>query len=213
MEQDPSTAPQPVCRQEPEGKRSGMAVASLILGIAGLCVLPVIGAILAVVFGSLAKREIRIGSGAVGGSGMATAGLTLGIIGLTLPIIASWVLVGWGFIFWRSGTAARDDLVGAVETARLYYFQNDNSYHGMDADTLTSLEESIDVRMAPGRLADVVYLEEVTDQTARLYCYSSAGRKYIAAARGSAWRYNFNIESGEGLERFFRHLEQGEPSG
>jgi hypothetical protein len=194
------------------GKRnSGWAIASLVLGIAAFLVLPIVGGILAIVFAGLAKRDIHRSGGTVGGSGLATAGLTLGIIGVVVPVIASWVLIGWGFMFWRSGTAAKDNLVGGAEVARLYYFQNGNRYRGMDPARLVGIEENLDIRAAPGKAADVVYIDEVADQTARLYCYSNSGRKYIAAARGSQWRYNFSVKEGEDEERMFRLFDRGEP--
>ncbi len=71
-----------------------MAVASLVLGIAGLLVIcPLIGALLALIFGLLAKGEIKRGKGAVGGSGMATAGIVMGTVGLAIPIILAAVVI------------------------------------------------------------------------------------------------------------------------
>lgn len=61
---------------------------------------------------------------------------------------------------------------------------------------LGDIDESVDFRMAPGRTANVVYIDGVTDRTVRLYCYSSRGRRYIATARGDEWRYGFRFWSG-----------------
>jgi Domain of unknown function (DUF4190) len=71
---------------------NGKAIASMVLGIVGLvgiCLygLGVIASILAVVFGFLAKKEIRNSGGAQGGAGMATAGLVTGWIGIALAIV------------------------------------------------------------------------------------------------------------------------------
>jgi hypothetical protein len=66
---------------------SGYAIASLVLGI---CSVFGIGSILAIVFGSIARKECDEGFKTP--CGMATAGLWLGIIGLVLtllPAIAS----------------------------------------------------------------------------------------------------------------------------
>ena len=71
---------------------SGWAKASLIMGILGLTALPVIGAILAIVFARIAKKKILYDD-FLGGDGLATAGQTLGIIGLLLVAIAVFILL------------------------------------------------------------------------------------------------------------------------
>lgn len=65
---------------------SGWAKASLIMGILGLTALPVVGAILAIVFARIAKKQILRSD--LGGDGLATAGQTLGIIGLMIVALA-----------------------------------------------------------------------------------------------------------------------------
>ena len=62
-------------------QNSNMALISLIAGIAGLTIFPILGSIVAVITGHMAKSEIGRG-GALGGSGAATWGLVLGYIGL-----------------------------------------------------------------------------------------------------------------------------------
>jgi hypothetical protein len=64
-----------------------MAIVSLIAGILGLTFFPLLGCIVAIITGSMAKKEIRESSGALGGDGMATAGLVLGWIGIGLSLI------------------------------------------------------------------------------------------------------------------------------
>lgn len=73
---------------------SPMAVASLATGILSYFALPIIGAVVAVITGVSARREIRRSGGAVGGWTMATAGLWLGIIHLVLVALFMLVLVG-----------------------------------------------------------------------------------------------------------------------
>lgn len=82
-------------------KRSGRAVAALVLGIAGvvLCFL-VVPAILAIVFGFLARRDISRSEGRIEGGGMATAGIVLGVVG---------VLVGAG-LYIAAALGAFDDI-------------------------------------------------------------------------------------------------------
>jgi hypothetical protein len=74
------------------GETSGKALASLILGIAGLVMLPVVGSILAIVLGVSAKREIAARTG-LGGEGMATAGIILGAVGVALMALAAFALI------------------------------------------------------------------------------------------------------------------------
>ncbi|MBB5016593.1 DUF4190 domain-containing protein [Rehaibacterium terrae] len=57
---------------------SATAVISLIFGILAWTVLPLLGAIVAIVTGHVARSEIRHSQGAVAGDGMAIAGLVLG---------------------------------------------------------------------------------------------------------------------------------------
>ena len=71
---------------------SRKAIASLVLGILGLIVLPIVFSTLAIVFGALAYRDTRPSAGA-GGRGMAIAGLVLGIVGLILGLIVGIALL------------------------------------------------------------------------------------------------------------------------
>jgi hypothetical protein len=65
-------------------KTNGMAVAALVLGILWVCW---VGSILAVIFGYMAKRQIRDSGGVEQGDGMATAGIVLGWIGVATLIL------------------------------------------------------------------------------------------------------------------------------
>ena len=80
-----STEPKPQVPQEPQAAPDGNAVASLILGILGITVIPLIASILAVILGRASigdayKRGER-------GSTMATAGVILGWIGVAVPVV------------------------------------------------------------------------------------------------------------------------------
>ena len=88
--------------REPPGDRavsyeaaptSSMALVSLILGILGWVALPVIGSILAVVFGHVALGEIDRSGGRLGGRGMAQVGLVLGYAALGLEVLSVVVFV------------------------------------------------------------------------------------------------------------------------
>ena len=69
---------------QPQQESSGKAVAALVLGICGLVVCPLVLSILAVIFATLARTEIRESRGRLGGSSNAQAGLVLGWIGVVL---------------------------------------------------------------------------------------------------------------------------------
>jgi hypothetical protein len=77
-------------------KTSGMAVASLVLGITGLVIIPFITSILAIIFGVIGLGQIKRSNGAITGKGMAVAGLILGIIGIVFTILIV-VLIGYSF--------------------------------------------------------------------------------------------------------------------
>lgn len=82
-------------------RTSGSAVASLVLGILTWVALPLLGAILAVVLGHIARGEIRRSPpGSVAGDGMALAGMILGYIHLALAIavVALLLMLGWAVV-------------------------------------------------------------------------------------------------------------------
>jgi len=77
-----STEPKPQAPQEPQAAPDGNAIASLVLGILGITVIPFICSILAVILGHISigdayKRGER-------GSAIATAGVILGWIGVAV---------------------------------------------------------------------------------------------------------------------------------
>jgi hypothetical protein len=76
------------------GENSGMAIASLTLGIIGLvggfCTYDVtaIASLLAIIFGHIALSQINKSGGMIGGKGMAIAGLIMGYLVIVGSIIA-----------------------------------------------------------------------------------------------------------------------------
>ena len=89
---DFSSYPQsPPIRQSPPN--SGLAIASLVTGILAWVLIPILGAMIAIITGHLAKREIRESNGMLSGDGMATAGLILGYINLLLIACPCCVIV------------------------------------------------------------------------------------------------------------------------
>lgn len=63
---------------------SALAIVSLVAGILGWVVAPVVAALVAVVCGHLARSEIRREPGRLDGDGLAVAGLVLGYANLAL---------------------------------------------------------------------------------------------------------------------------------
>lgn len=66
---------------------NGFAVTSLIMGILGWTLLPLLGSLGAVVFGHMARGQIRRGNGREDGDALALAGLVLGWIALALWLL------------------------------------------------------------------------------------------------------------------------------
>ena len=66
---------------------SALAVVSLVSGIASWCVVPLIGAIVAIVCGHLGRSEIRRSQGQIEGDGLAVVGLVLGYVQLAFGFI------------------------------------------------------------------------------------------------------------------------------
>ena len=81
-----------------------MAIASLVLGILWMYWL---GSILALVFGYLAKREIRLSQKPLDGNGMATAGIVLGWVGIATMVLVI-ALVFLGFLSEREKTKPKE---------------------------------------------------------------------------------------------------------
>lgn len=86
----------PSPRQLTPTANCALATTSLVFGILGWTLLPVIGSIVAIIVGRIARREIRESHGSLTGDGLATAGLALGYTQLAIfliPICAIALLV------------------------------------------------------------------------------------------------------------------------
>ncbi len=76
------------------------AAISLIAGVAAWVFVPLLGAVIAVVFGVRARRQIREARGTLDGAGMATVGLVLGglqLVGFALLILMGVLALAVGF--------------------------------------------------------------------------------------------------------------------
>jgi len=76
-----------------DAKDSSLAIASLVTGILGWTLIPVFGAIAAIITGHLAKKEIKESRGKLTGNSMATAGLILGYIAFGIAVLTAIVLI------------------------------------------------------------------------------------------------------------------------
>jgi hypothetical protein len=95
--------PQEIVSTAPQN--STLAIISLVAGILGLTFFPLLGCIVAIITGFLARKEIKESSGALGGEGIATAGLVLGFIGIGLGALGFCIvgsLFGLSFCFFLS---------------------------------------------------------------------------------------------------------------
>lgn len=72
---------------------SSLAIVSLITGILSYSFLPVLGAITAIITGSIAKRDISESNGRLTGQQMATWGIVLGWINIGLGLLAICVII------------------------------------------------------------------------------------------------------------------------
>ncbi len=66
---------------------SSLAILCLVAGILGLTIFPVIGSIVALITGPMAKREINESAGRLGGESLAQVGVILGWIGVALTVL------------------------------------------------------------------------------------------------------------------------------
>lgn len=78
---------------------SSLAVVSLVAGIASFF-LPVLGSVIAIITGGMAKKEILNSDGTITGMGMAKAGLILGwiTVGLGLITLCVILLITFGLV-------------------------------------------------------------------------------------------------------------------
>ncbi len=72
---------------------SGFAIASLICSIVSWFLVPFIGGVLAVIFGHIARQEIRRSQGWKRGNGLALAGLVIGYIHIAVALVVGIVFL------------------------------------------------------------------------------------------------------------------------
>lgn len=88
--------------QSAPARSSSWAIVSLICGILAWLGVFGLGGLLAVIFGHIAKKEIRESNGMVSGDGLATVGLILGYVNIAISLIG----VCLGILFFAGVLAA-----------------------------------------------------------------------------------------------------------
>lgn len=78
---------------QPVPKTSTLAIVSLVSGIASWLLVPILGSIIAVITGHMARKEIRQNAGQLTGDGLAVAGLVLGYLQLVFVLVPVCLIV------------------------------------------------------------------------------------------------------------------------
>lgn len=84
---------QPYQQIPPPTPNSTLATISMITGILGWTIAPLLGSLAAIITGHMAKREIRESMGRLAGDGMATAGLVMGYLQLIPSVLCICVVL------------------------------------------------------------------------------------------------------------------------
>lgn len=91
---------------EPGPPTSGLAVASLVSGILGFTMLPLVGALVALLTGYAARAETRSVPPRAGGDSLATAGIIMGWVQIGLSVLAGLCVVVLALLFFLGAFAA-----------------------------------------------------------------------------------------------------------
>ncbi len=87
--------------ETPARETNTLAIVSLVFGILGWSFLPLVGALVAIVTGHLARGEIRRAAERPQGDGMAVAGLVLGYLALVSAVVfLAVILAFFGGLAW-----------------------------------------------------------------------------------------------------------------
>lgn len=75
------------------GRKSGLAIFSLILGILSILVLGFIAAIPGIITGHIARSKAKKDPMTYGGEGIALTGLILSYLGLIISVVGTWYIM------------------------------------------------------------------------------------------------------------------------
>ncbi len=91
----------------PSRHTSGLAIVSLVMGISSWTILPVLGSLVAIITGHMARSEIRRRPLELEGDGLAVAGLILGWTNVVVAILAvGTLIVFFGGLAWLAHVAS-----------------------------------------------------------------------------------------------------------
>ncbi len=82
-----------------EPPTSGFAIASLVVGIASFVTLPLLGHVVALVLGYVARHQIRTSGGRISGDGFALTGIILGYLGIAVTVLLIALVVAASTVF------------------------------------------------------------------------------------------------------------------
>jgi hypothetical protein len=77
---------------------SALAIVSLVAGILGFTIFPIIATVVAIITGHLARKETRSVPPTAGGDGLATAGIIMGYVQIGLFVIGACCFIAY-FVF------------------------------------------------------------------------------------------------------------------
>ena len=83
----------PLLQSSTTRQTSTMAIVSLVSGLLGLSLLPLIGSLVAIITGHIARSEIRSNPRAIEGDGLAVAGLVLGYAMVAIAVASVLALI------------------------------------------------------------------------------------------------------------------------
>jgi hypothetical protein len=84
---------------EPPLPTSGMAIASLVTGILGFTMAPILGGIIAILTGYAARKDTRAVPARASGDGLATAGIVMGYIQVGIVVVGVCCLLAYLVFF------------------------------------------------------------------------------------------------------------------
>jgi len=143
-------------QQAPGPKTSGLAVASLICGIAGVCTCG-LGGIAGLVLSIAAMRRIKHSGGQLGGRGLAVAGLIVSIIAIIVGLV---IIAGTGAAWFY---AEREYDSVQFRTNVQVLCQNAISYSAVHDGRLPPPDSWPDALIEDGLITDLHFLADPAD--------------------------------------------------